>query len=114
MFNPFRWLFDKEQYSFDRKILQGMKKATKNLQKHPEKYITFDDGQPPSEEMIKDYYQQYCKKIEGNHKWEWTTEEPLSFEEYHKNTMEIGKRYLFSTVAHFMIGDPFNGPITYM
>lgn len=101
------------QYWFERSLLRKIRNTTKNLLKHPERYIQIDDGKLPSEEMIKDYYKRYYKKIEKENKEEWNTEGPISFEEYCENAKKWGKRYLFSTTATMMISDP-GGPIIYM
>ena len=68
----------------------------------------------PTEEHILKYYKMYLKKKELARKEEWTTVEPMTFDEWQKQLNEYiehgmnGYRFLISNTCDAMIGIPPN------
>jgi len=108
------WNADFDQYLWEWKLVRSMKFQIKDMKENPEKYLMIDDGKEPSEEMVLDFYKDYLEKKKRDGQREWTTEKPMSLDEYKAEAKEYGKRFLFCSVSTMTIGSPLSGNVTYL
>lgn len=81
-----------------------------SLEKSAEETEKMTSGEIPSDEDIDKYYRMYLKKFELDTEDEWTTAEPIPFEEFEKDAKkDDGWRFLIRMTSDAFSFDPSSG-----
>ena len=104
-------IFYKEKNNKDdlKEIMDGM---VNGLKKTVEENQKLKSGEIPSIEDINKYYKMYCKKFEIANRDQWTTSEPMTFDDWLQKVEKEGKLawyFMISQTSDAFTFDPSTG-----
>lgn len=114
------WIWDKYKLEPQRRELADQLKES--FRKSAEETAKLRSGEMPTDEDIDKYYRMYCKKFELDNRDQWTTLEPMPFEEFETEAKKeepdgisrVGWGFLISMTSDAFTFDPGSGQSTMM